>query len=531
MGDRIAEDERSRLERDLLQPGRDVGGAYMTVGRLAELLEARPEVARSETVAGLSRVLASTEWSRHRQSFFLFRSAADVLAGLAARIPGTGTADMAMDRLRGILRDAGGPAHRAAAEALGELPLDIRGSFPENEDWDGRIGEIAWADLLEKRGILPGGSPSVLGRSLTVPIRDTDWRLVVKLARSPADAADLHREAVWACRLRVLAGAMPVRFDVPRPIRARERFVFRVRGLPLRPPGIRADAPAIALVAPADYFVYPNESDGGRPLRPKDFRSILGRSARILGHLTGDGIVHTAPIPLFHNRVQGDRREDRGFYQWWRGGRLDRWLLSCRYPNFGSSGLRDLEHLAPADGRFYRIIGTHLLSLLLVIGSYFRNREPERRGLVRGGAPVDARDLFDRDAVRALAETVFREYFRGFAGAEFRGTPPLDFRGLAERMVQEMGVDRHMEEVLRLPDQERMSDAEFRTFLTDRDFDPRDAVRLRRGDREIVLQTGPHLGEFNGRISLPEMIRFLETASALCVAGRFSGKGSASPVG
>lgn len=523
MGDWTAAGERTRLERDLRQPGRDVGGIFMTVGRLAELLGERPDAARSETVDGLARVLASAEWRRHRQAYFLFRSAADALAGLVARVPGTGVADLAMARLRDALRTADGPVHRAVAEALGGLPLAIRFPVSENGDWDGAAADVAWDDLLGKRGILPGGPARMFGRSVTIPIRDSDWRLVIKLARSPEDAAALHREAVWADRLRPLAGRMPVRFDAPRPIRVRGRFVFRVRGLPVRPPGIRAGAAAIGLIAPADYFVYPNEPAAGRLAAPGDLQATLGRSAHILGCLAGAGIVHTAPIPLFHNRVQRGRREDRGVYEWWRGGRLDGWLRSCRYPNFGASGLRDLEHLESVRGGFYPVIGTHLLSLLLVIGSCFRNRDPERRGWSADGLPEDARDLFDRDAVRVLAETIFREYFSGFTGGSYRESPPVDFAVLADRMVEEMGVDRHMEEVLRLPDQERMSDLEFREFLTERGMGPREVFGLRRAEREIVLRTGPHLGEFNGRISLPEMIRFLETAAALCVAGRFAG--------
>lgn len=522
--DRLGE-ERARLERDLRQPGRDITGAYMAVGRLGELLSERPETARPETVDGLAGVLASAEWTRHRQAFFLFRSAADTLAGLGARLPGTGVADLAMARLSTALREADGAVHRAAAEALGGLPLPIRPPAAP-EPWDGQIAEMAWDDLPYRRGVLPGGPLEMLGRSATVPIRDTDWRLVLKFARSPEDAAALHREAAWSDRLRALAGEMGARFDGPRPLRVRGAFVFRVRGLPRRPPGIGRNSPAIGLIAPLDYFGYPNGPDGrGRPLRPAVFRDVMARSARLFGRLTGGGIVHAAPIPLFHNRVQRDRREDGGAYEWWRGGRLDRWLFSCRYPNFGRSGLRDLEHLTPATGGFYEAIGTQLLSLLLVAGSYYRNHAPERMGWTAEGEPVDARDLFDAGALRELVERIFREFYAGFSGWEFRGAPPVDFPALADRMVAEMGVDRHMEEVLRLPDQERMSDAEFRAFLTERGMRPREVASLRRGEREIVLPTGPHLGEFNGRISLPEMIRFLETAAALCVAGRFGANG------
>jgi hypothetical protein len=518
-------DGLARLEADLLRPGRDMSGAYMAVGRLRELLAVRPEAARPETAEALAGVWRP-EFGEQRQAYFLFRAAADLLAGLASAPGGNGTGERAMVRLRQALAAAGGPVHRAAAEALGGLPLGILPP-PDVPVWDGKRVEVRWDDLLAARNLVPGGPPVVLGRSLTFPIRDTDWRLVVKLARTPGDGPALHREAIWAERLRPIAGEMPIRFDAPRPLRVRGRRVMRVRGLPLLPPGVRRDAAAIVLVAPADYFVYPNEPRNGGPRRTEEFIEIMARNARILGALAGRGILHAAPIPLFHNRVQQDRRDDRGLYEWWRGGRLDQWLESCRYPNFGAGGLRDLEHLEPADGGFYQAIGAHFLSLLLVAGSHFRNRAPERAGLDAAGNPVDARELFDPLAVRRTLEAVFGEYFAGFVGRPFSEDFPLDLSTLADRMVEEMGVDRHMEEVLRLPDQERMTDAEFRAFLASRGMSPREALRPRRAEGEIVLRTGPHLGDFNGRISLPEMIRFLETASALCVAGRFAGNGGA----
>jgi hypothetical protein len=517
----------ARLEADLLRPGRDMSGAYMAVGRLRELLAARPEAARPETAEALAGVWRA-EFGRQRQAYFLFRAAADLLADLAAAPEGNGTGELAMVRLREALATADGPVHRAAAEALGGLPQAVPRPSDVSE-WDGKLVDVRWEDLLTTRGLVPGGPPMVLGRSVTFPIRDTDWRLVVKLARTAADGAALHREAGWAERLRPIAGELPVRFDVPRPLRFRGRRVMRVRGLPLLPPGIRRDAAGILLVAPRDYFVYPNEPGNGGRSRTESFVEAMTRNARILGTLAGEGILHTAPIPLFHNRVQQDRRDDHGLYEWWRGGRLDQWLESCRYPNFGAGGLRDLEHLEPAGGGFYRAIGTHFLSLLLVTGSHFRNRAPERVGLDEAGNPVDARDLFDRDAVCQTLEGVFREYFAAFVGRPFSEGFPLDLSALADRMVEEMGVDRHMEEVLRLPDQERMSDTDFRAFLASRGMTPREALQPKRGEREIVLRTGPHLGDFNGRISLPEMIRFLETASALCVAGRFAGNGDSRP--
>ncbi|RLC26278.1 MAG: hypothetical protein DRH21_02575 [Deltaproteobacteria bacterium] len=69
-------------------------------------------------------------------------------------------------------------------------------------------------------------------------------------------------------------------------------------------------------------------------------------------------------------------------------GRLDAWLHSCRYPNFGPTGIRDFEHLITLKSKsqkLYEYIGSHILSILLVIGSYFRNHEAERFGLDEQG--------------------------------------------------------------------------------------------------------------------------------------------------
>jgi hypothetical protein len=88
-------------------------------------------------------------------------------------------------------------------------------------------------------------------------------------------------------------------------------------------------------------------------------------------------------------------------------------------------------------------------------------------------------------------------------------------------MIEEMGVDRHMEEIFRIADQRELSDAQFRAFLMDRGYTPEEAAAAKRGEVDISLMTGPHLGGFNQRISLPELIHAVETFSASCVAGRY----------
>jgi hypothetical protein len=260
----------------------------------------------------------------------------------------------------------------------------------------------------------------------------------------------------------------------------------------------------------------------------------MEQNAWLLGKLTGLGIVHTAPIPLFHNRVQAERRRDGGRYEWFRAGRLDRWLASCDYPNLGPTGIRDFEHfetVSDARTNLYRHIGAHFLSLTLILGAYFRAKAPNLRGLDASGKPVDVRDFFDPALMTDILETVFKAYCDGFAGAPFADSIPLDIPELVQRMIEEMGVDRHLEEVLRTPDQNQMMDSEFRAFLTERGFSDDRINKMPKGATDIVFHSGPHLGGFNRPISLPELIRAVETFSGLCVAWRYQRRRAAGEIG
>jgi hypothetical protein len=240
--------------------------------------------------------------------------------------------------------------------------------------------------------------------------------------------------------------------------------------------------------------------------------------------MTGKGMIHEAPIPLFHNRTQRLRREDQGRYQWFRSGRLDQWLDSCSFPNLGLSGLRDFEHLESFSGEsriLYRHIGSHILSLMLVAGSHFRCRDKANVGLDENGQPVDARWLFDRQMLKSMVADVFENYFTGFTGTSPAPTLPVDLNHLAVRMIEEMGVDRHMTELLRRVDQEHMTDAGFLDFLRQRGYDPDRLDGVIRGEKDILIPSGPHLGDFNRQISLPELIECTAAMSAVCMAGRF----------
>jgi hypothetical protein len=70
-------------------------------------------------------------------------------------------------------------------------------------------------------------------------------------------------------------------------------------------------------------------------------------------------------------------------------------------------------------------------------------------------------------------------------------------------------------------DQKEMSEGDFRAFLMERGLESQEVDRLKKGDEDIVIDSGPHLGGFNDSISLPELIESVGTMSAFCIAGRF----------
>jgi len=519
--------ELNRLETLLENGISDFSAAYMIVQGLHSLIRSHPQIIRPKTVSALKHFLENSKHTSQKMSFFLYKEAADVLVSVLLHTLEEHLAHQSLAALRHTISTVSGIQQRAAAEALGSLPLLIHGPGIYGE-FRSNIPHVTWERILAIQGINPCNPSQLIGRSIVVKHHKKNRVLVVKTANA-GDALDLiNREAQWMEALRSGGYSFPVRFDIPRPIKIDGSFVFRLQNPPLTLSGTTdADQQcyAIGFIAHEDYFCYPNDHENNWRLTAEDFREILFRNAWLLGKLSAMGIVHSAPIPLFHNRAQQTRRTDHGLYEWPRGGRLDRWLYTCRYPNFGLTGLRDFEHFAAAEGNgreIYRQIGTHILSLLLVAGSYFRNQDAARYGRDACGKPVDTRDLFDKPFFKELIQGVFLNYHSGFVKETFQGKIPVNFDELVSRMIDEMGIDRHMEEILRVLDQREMTDEEFRTFLEQNGLAYEEIAQLEKGSRDITLQTGPHLGGFNERISIPELIDFLSATSAFCVAGKFS---------
>ncbi|MBC2717402.1 MAG: SidJ-related pseudokinase [Desulfobacteraceae bacterium] len=535
--------EKERLEAELYltEKRSDFVTTYMTVSNLQFIIDQRPEIINKATTTALLRVLEGEEHASQRQVYFLYKKAADALGAILEKTAEPVLAEYAKDTLIQILNTKNGKPCRAAAEALGAVPLDIKGPHmmekQKPEKQMPSIPTISWHFLLQESGFPENQPLEWKGRNIIVHSKNRRRVLVLKMARPGEDPAMLYSEGMWMdflSRNRSDFMASDDRFYIPEPVNISDNYLFKLEKLPIKAPEnatLDPHAPqytATGFIAHSDYFCYPNEHRQGHLLPKETFYKIIIRNATLLGRLTASGIIHTAPIPLFHNRVQRERRNDGGLYEWPRGGRLDRWLSSCRFPNIGKTGIRDFEHFISFNGssrKLYEFIGTHVFSLVLIAGSYFRNLDNCRTGFDDFGNPVDARDLFDEALLKKTVNKIFTNYYKGFTGTEFTGTLPryldLDLDRFISRLIDEMGVDRHMEEILRIAEQNTMSEANFFNFLSSRGYQDEHIKRMKKGKEDITILTGPHLGGFNQQISIPELIEFTAAVAALCISDRY----------
>jgi len=525
MGTWSPENEIHRLEDAVSSGNRSFSAAYMAVRALHAMIVEYPETISRQTTDALKAMLDDPGFTSQTQALAFYREVSTALGSILVNARHRDVFESGFSILKTVTTLFAGVQQRAAAEALGSLPLHIRGLEP-----GGRIPEklpvVPFSDICETKS-LSRDKPKFLGRSIIWDMKEKNRIFVIKQAASETALKGLHKEARWMVHLNRVECDLGKKFHIPAPCRFKNSFVFKPVRLPAevkRRINGNAQYGAMAYIAHKDYFSYPNALEKNEQLDGDTFAAVMNGNARALGEMTRMGIIHTAPIPLFHNRTQRLRRADDGLYEWPRGGRLDRWLHSSQYPNFSISGVRDFEHLTHFTGPdrlLYRHIGTHLMSLLLVTGSYFRNRAPHRMGLDECGNPADTRDLFDEVFFRNLIADMFKAYYAGFVGRAFEGEMPADLSGLSKRLVEEMGCDRHMEEVLRVSDQQVMSEQGFEDFLLQRGFSRKKTADIRKGDADITIRSGPHLGEFNGRISVPELIPFLAGASAFCIADKY----------
>ena len=512
------------IETRLINGEFDFQGTYMAVKSLDHGIISCPESVTERTINALAYVIESKRFESQKQSFFLYREACETLVHiLEITEKDHHPACMVIPLMEKVLGQSSNNRHRAVAQVLGSLPLEIQGP---SHDIDSSYSEIDFQELISKLGItdlnkIYWQGRSLLGESFLMATG------VIKFVRKDEDPFKIIIEPWWMDFLKTEFPSYDVKFDIPEPLKKNGKSLLKIKNIPERisvKNNLHPGYFAIAYTATKEYFNYPNgKTFQKKTIKAQKLKEIFMNNAWLLGRLSSMGIVHTALIPLFHNRVQQNRRDDGGIYQWERGGRLDQWLESCRYPNFAVSGLRDFEHLKSLETskELHHYIGSHLLSLILVLGSCFRNINPDARGFDTKGNPVDTRDLFDRDLFDEIVNIIINHYYQGFTGRCLKNkyfSFPVD---LINTLIDEMGVDHHMEEILRIDDQNRMNMDEFTKFLLTRGMNMDEIASCEKGRKDIRILTGPHLGGFSQRISVPELIDFIFSCAALCISGRY----------
>lgn len=352
------------------------------------------------------------------------------------------------------------------ARILSHIFSSMKFNFPpvDIEQLPRVIPRIKWEELLDELGLDKDIKPRLLDRTLVIDISDNE-RIKIKLTEVGNESIDmLHLEPQWLERLTANNEGFGLKSRFPKPLKIKGSYVLRISDIPVKLPHNVYPVLGYAIcIKETKKEFYANDPEN---VSPDKFIEVIRESSFDLGRLASSAIFHTSVIPLFHNREQ-DRR-----YEWWQTGRLDRWLYSCDFPNIGTEGIRDLEHLRQFVNitflEFMRHVVTEHLGLSLIEGSYFRNKDRTRVGYRLSGEPHDTRDLFDKALLKKAITVVLSSYYEGLNGKKL-DYMPIDLDKLCDRMIDELGVDRYM-----------------------------------RG------REGPDLGEFNNVFSLPELLDVLE---------------------
>ncbi|WP_020585894.1 SidJ-related pseudokinase [Desulfobacter curvatus] len=509
---------RIREEHLLINHRLSLSAAYMGIQYIGRHAADCPFTVTQHTLDALFSVFETARFKKAKQAFFLYHEAACTLVDMGRSMENDITRTI-VPKLVSLLMKSSGNQLRALSQAVGRL-ADNRPTqnipFVPNNIMPLDIDFACLAEKITTTGerLSPDRQQwTWKGRSLIVRAA-AKILAVIKFATTKDNIREIHQEAVWMDWFS--KNTLDSDNHIPKPVCIQGRYLFNITNeLPQGGPETLYGSVCIVFIPCPGYYEYPN-------LKGADWEQIKSsffKSALALGKLSSQGLFHTALIPLFHNRVQQDRRNDNGRYLWEHAGRLDQWLDSSRFPNFAASGLRDFEHMAcqakPLDLEHYT--GEYLLSFILVAGSCFRNKAPHRRGTDDTCPYVDTRDLFCPDLFEVLLTGVCEHYFKGLTNSETFNPALLNIPALIENLIEKMGLDEHMQETLRVQDQLAMDDEQFQNFLTDRGVT---SIPVK-GEEEIILFTGPHLGGFNQSISIPELIDFLFKFSAFCVAACF----------
>jgi hypothetical protein len=514
---------RIHTERLLKKNNQSFTAAFLNVQYIESCIDSSPENTDRQTFEALMHVLKTSRYDQKKQAYFLFKKTAQALVRLSVYQTHP-LKKIIIEHLQKSLFSTHKDKHRAVSEALGELPINIKGPNLKNTLHVKPLKTSLHA-IVNALGLVPPVSFEWIGRTL-VGTDTLKKKGCLKFIRQNGCRKKLSQEILWLNFLKNAPCVNSPYFQVPDPLFLNGHHLFKIDKLPLKIPYLSQISPqqvAIAYKADKDYFNYPNLPEFCTIEMSDRLVDIFKNNARLLGLLSAEGILHTALIPLFHNRIQQARRQDLGVYNWEQGGRLDQWLKSSHFPNFSISGLRDFEHFRPSknSAEIRHFIGQHLLSLILVAGSCFRNRAPEKIGVDDNHQPLDIRYLFDTAVFEKIIKAIVEAYYCGLTGQPLEQADRLIEKPLVHALINAMGIDTHMEEILRSNDQAAMTNEEFHVFLSQKGMDKQQIDSLEKGGQDIVLHTGPHLGGFNQNIDPPELTHLLFCLSALCISDRY----------
>ncbi|MBW2737376.1 MAG: hypothetical protein JRE64_00725, partial [Deltaproteobacteria bacterium] len=150
---------------------------------LNSFAQSHPDNVRLETVSTLEKILKDLKYAEQTQSIFLYRAAADALSSIIVNKTDSSLSLPAISALKNILNTGMDATHRAAAEAMGSLPLCIKG--PEiDEERTKVIPSVKWEEILIQNSVNLRHAPIMIGRSLVSAIDGNGKLLVLKLALS-----------------------------------------------------------------------------------------------------------------------------------------------------------------------------------------------------------------------------------------------------------------------------------------------------------------------------------------------------------
>ncbi|MBL7073447.1 MAG: hypothetical protein ISS33_06740 [Candidatus Omnitrophica bacterium] len=325
-------------------------------------------------------------------------------------------------------------------------------------------------ELLISKGLFlkKGTKPQKIDRKLILILSNGD-ELVLKLCRKneSRERIDLAVEAHRLEYFNENKKYFEIESVPPKVISINGKYLFHFKKMPLELTGISSCG--IAYVIKKNKRILLNDTR----LAPRVLYQKAMIGIKDLAKFTRCGLIHTALIPMFHNR-----EEDRVYQWYWRyftrcgdyllgggAGRFDRWLLNCKYPNWMFYGVNDMEHMEynpEIDSIHLRNeIGNHLLSWSLVVGSYYRNRS--------GFLGMERK-------FKTLLKDGFNSYYKEFTGRESPLDSLINWEDLTLEMITYMKKDRWKED-----------------------------------------GTNPDLGPFNGPFPMQKLIRAIYLTSTLSV--------------